>query len=158
TAKSWNIGTTYDIFTVAVHEIGHPLGLEHSSVHSTDMSGCYTGTKGGLTADDVAGVRAMYSNGTGRSQDVYDAAGGNDSFAAATPLTSLIDPTTLPALVNNLDVTNPGGVDYYGFVAPSTTSGTLQVQVQSQGPSLLAPTLTVYASDQSTVLDTLSGA
>jgi hypothetical protein len=49
-------------------------------------------------------------------------------------------------------------VDFYTLVAPSGTSGTLTVQIQSTGLSLLAPTLTIYAADQTTVLGTASGA
>src|SRR5262249_20671446 len=70
-------------------------------------------------------------------------------------------------LVNNLDITSINGssgaqtttdVDYYKVTAPAGTTGTFTVQVQSAGLSLLSPTLTVYASDQVTVLGSASGA
>ncbi|XP_047309440.1 metalloendoproteinase 1-like [Impatiens glandulifera] len=52
-----------DIETVAVHELGHILGLEHSDVPSAVM---YPTTKWGvikrnLHEDDIAGIKEMYN-------------------------------------------------------------------------------------------------
>jgi Bacterial Ig-like domain len=70
---------------------------------------------------------------------------------------SFIDPTADTALVNNLSVTTTSEVDYYTFNAPSNTTGTFSVTVQSSGLSLLSPDLTVYAADQKTVLGSAIG-
>jgi hypothetical protein len=149
TGQAFNLGTTYDLYTVALHEIGHSLGLGESSVSSAAMYGIYTGVKYGLSSDDISGIRAIYSAGAPRSDDAY---AGNNSFATAGNLTSLIDPTALTALVNNLQIATTSEQDYYTFTAPANTSGTLVVKVQSKGLSLLSPKAWVYASDQSTVL------
>jgi len=71
TAQTFNIGATYDLFTVAVHEFGHSLGLLHSSVVTADMFASYSGTKSALAADDISGIRNIYSNNNSRSTDVY---------------------------------------------------------------------------------------
>jgi hypothetical protein len=154
TGQAFNIGSTYDLFTVAVHEFGHALGLYHSSLSTADMYGAYTTNKTALTSDDIAGIQAIYG---ARRADAYDAAGGDNSFSTAADITSQISSTSLTALVNNLDITTTSDVDYYTFTAPTGTNGTLSVQVQSSGLSLLSPTLTVYAADQSTVLASVCG-
>ncbi len=49
----------YNLFSVLLHEIGHSIGLAHS-VDGTVMWISYTGTKTGLTPDDVAGAQVIY--------------------------------------------------------------------------------------------------
>jgi hypothetical protein len=165
TGQPFNIGCTYDLFSVAAHEFGHALGLYHSSYCTAVMYPTYL-MKSGLGSDDVAGIRNIYSGNTPRSPNTYVPPGSNNSFATAANITSLIDPTALTAQLNG-DITSMNGsngaqtstdVDYYTLAAPSGTSGTLTVQVQSTGLSLLAPTLTIYAADQKTVLGSATGA
>src|SRR5262249_10580657 len=148
TGQSFNNGITYDLQSVAEHEIGHALGLYHSTMITSVMYGAYWGVKTTLGPDDVNGIRAIYG---ARQQDAYDAAASNGSFATASDITSTIDPVALTAVVSNLDITTTSDVDYYTFTAPANTTGTLTVTAQSQGLSLLAPKLTVYAADQQTV-------
>jgi hypothetical protein len=151
TGQYFNIGSTYDLFSVAAHEIGHSLGLDHSTITTAVMYSAYYGVKPGLSSDDIAGVRAVYSSGAARSADTFDAAASNNSIATATDLTSGLDPVTLTEVARG-DITTTSDVDYYTVTAPQATSSTLTVGVQSSGLSLLSPKVTVYASDGSTVL------
>jgi FlaG/FlaF family flagellin (archaellin) len=177
TNQSFNIGTTYDLETVALHEIGHALGLYHSTTGGAVMYPSYSGTKRALTSDDINGIRAIYG---ARQPDAYDGGGqNNNSFATATNISSLIDPTRLTAQVNNLDIgtyTSSGGLlgglltllgvggalgsdpdaDFFTFTAPANSGPNLTISVQSAGLSLLRPDVTVYAADQSTVLGWVS--
>ncbi len=158
TGQGWNIGSTYDLFSVAAHEIGHALGLDHSSYATAVMAASYGGTRPGLAGDDVNGIRTIYTAGAAPSPDAYDAAGSNGSFSTASNLSAQISPATLTALVTNLDITTTPDQDYYQVTAPAGAAGQVTVAVQSKGLSLLAPTLTVYAANQSTVLASASGA
>jgi hypothetical protein len=160
TGQTFNTnGAASDLFTVAVHEIGHALGLAHSTLQGAVMYGTYNGAKKSLATDDIGGIRTIYSNGNPRSPDQYHQNGAsNGSFATATDLTSQVSPSSLTASVTGLDMTHATDQEYYTFTAPSGTTGTLQVAAQSQGLSLLAPNLTVYAADQKTVLASASGA
>lgn len=53
-------GANRDLETVALHEIGHLLGLAHSGVPGSVMFPTYSGERRVLTADDIAGVQALY--------------------------------------------------------------------------------------------------
>ncbi|HXG12095.1 MAG TPA: matrixin family metalloprotease [Gemmataceae bacterium] len=154
TGKTFNIGSTYDLQTVALHEFGHALGMYHSQYSSAVMWPAYGGIRRSLTTDDRDGIRQIY--GPGRSPDLYDAVASNDSFLTATPLTNLIDSTSLTALTPYLDITTTADMDYYTVVAPTLTSGTLRVNVQSRGLSLFRPAVSVYASDTLTLLASAS--
>lgn len=62
---AWVIGpvaSSYDVETVALHEIGHILGLQHSSVSGAVMfpSISASTTIRALTNDDIEGIRKLY--------------------------------------------------------------------------------------------------
>jgi len=49
-----------DLLTVAAHEIGHTLGLDHSRDPKALMFAAYTGPHRFLGSDDIAGVQSLY--------------------------------------------------------------------------------------------------
>jgi hypothetical protein len=155
TGQPFNIGTTYDLFTVAMHEFGHALGLYHSSSPYAVMFSAYNGARSALTSDDISGIRNIYSYNNPRAPDQYGSL--NNSFTTAAGLTSQINTANDTLLVTG-DITKTAEKDYYTVTAPAGTGSTVTIDVQSSGLSLLAPTLTIYAADQVTVLGSASGA
>jgi len=157
TGVTFGINRGNDLYTVALHEFGHALGLDESTVVGAAMYPTYSGVKRGLATDDISGIQSIY--GGARVPDLYHQAGvSNSTMATATNVTSLIDPNALTGLVTGVSLNSAGDVNYYTFTVPAQTTGTLQVSVQSQGLSLLAPTETIYAANQATPLATVSGA
>ncbi|CAL1391985.1 unnamed protein product [Linum trigynum] len=62
--ERWGIRNpgAFDLETVALHEIGHLLGLGHSDVREAVMfSGIGVGQVKGLHGDDIEGIRVLYS-------------------------------------------------------------------------------------------------
>jgi hypothetical protein len=57
--ENWHAGTIVDLFSVALHETGHALGLGHSSNPGAVMYPYYR-MQTGLTSDDIAGIQALY--------------------------------------------------------------------------------------------------
>lgn len=59
-----SLGT--DFFTVAVHELGHSLGLSHSHQPTSIMFPYYRGVQNhaefSLDYDDILGIYELYSN------------------------------------------------------------------------------------------------
>ncbi|KAF7113285.1 hypothetical protein RHSIM_Rhsim05G0046000 [Rhododendron simsii] len=63
--ESWSVGAVpnaFDYETVALHEIGHLLGLHHSLVPQAIMySEIDAGATKGLHGDDIQGIKALYN-------------------------------------------------------------------------------------------------
>lgn len=62
---TWSVTCTdvsgqYDLQTVYLHELGHALGLGHSSDAQAVMYAYYTGARCALSQDDIDGVSALY--------------------------------------------------------------------------------------------------
>ncbi len=57
----------FDLITVAAHEIGHALGLNHSSVSNSLMSPTYMGSHRYLCLDDILGIQNIYGSKINRT-------------------------------------------------------------------------------------------
>jgi hypothetical protein len=122
----------YDLTTVALHEIGHALGLDHSAATSADMYATYNSIKQSLSADDTTGVRSVYG---------ARAAGTNVNASHATPVALNGGGV---ATVSGVQVASAAEQDWYSVVIPQGTNGSLTVTLQSANLSSLAPKVTVY--------------
>lgn len=142
TNQTWRINNDVDLLTVAIHEFGHALGMDHSDIWYADMFGGYNSRKPTLTADDIAGIKSIYGT---RQPDAFDAAASNQTIGTATNITSYLNSLGQISLPN-LDITTNNDVDWYYVVAPADTTGTMTVTMQSSGLSSLGPSLTLLNS------------
>jgi hypothetical protein len=63
-SESWHVGTSVDLFTVALHETGHALGLGHSD-QPGDVMYPYYSFATGLAPGDIAAIQAVYGTTPG---------------------------------------------------------------------------------------------
>jgi hypothetical protein len=124
-SESWSVGTSTDLFSVALHETGHALGLGHTSNPGAVMYPYYR-MQTGLTSDDIAGIQALY--------------GPVVAPPAAPPATPPVQPPVTPPVVP--PVTPP--------VAPPVQPPT---SADSTPPSLsiLSPGLTMVATSSASI-------
>ncbi len=140
-AASWQINTSYDLETVAIHEFGHALGLGESQITTACMYAYYNGMKQSLTSDDIAGIQSVW--GTPQF-DQFNSNGQSDaSFLAPANINSYIASNGQIA-IPNLRIATAGQVEWFSVTVPSSTTGTMVVTEQSSNLSMLSPDLWVY--------------
>lgn len=62
----------FDLVTVALHELGHSLGLDHSFDHGDIMFPFITGVQRHLSDADITRIRALYGDGHDGRGDPFD--------------------------------------------------------------------------------------
>jgi hypothetical protein len=123
----------YDLFSVALHEIGHVLGLPDSTDAGSAMYSDYLGVRNGLTPADITAVDAVYN---ARPVDA-----SNQTLASAT-LLSLGGESN--AAVVDAQLATPTDTHYYQLAIPANQTTT--IVLHTSGVSLVEPQLTVYDS------------
>ncbi len=105
--ESWQIGANVDVFSIALHETGHALGLGHSD-DPNDVMYPYYHMHTGLNQGDISAIQQLYA-----AQDGTSAANPSAPAPSPTPQTPL-----------SLTVQGPPGSTTASFIAISgTTSG-----------------------------------
>jgi hypothetical protein len=131
-------GTT-DLFTLALHEAGHSLGLPDSTDTASAMFDSYTGPRAGLASGDIAAIQALYG---ARQPD----SAGNTSFATALPFVPASSYANLNAsnvLVGG-SLASPSDHRFYALNLPQ--SGSYNVTLATSGFSSLLARVTAYDS------------
>ncbi len=155
TDQNWRTnGTTFDLETVALHEFGHALGMDHSTIAMAVMHATYDGGKQTLNTDDVQGIDSIYG---ARQQDAFDTGAGNNTYSTATVLNGVFD-SNAQATLTGLQLSTRTDEDWFVMTVPSTTTGTFQATMQSTGLSVLAPRVMVYNSSLRPVAAAFSNA
>lgn len=138
---SWKIDANYDLETVAIHELGHALGMDHSTIGQAVMYYYYTGIKQNATNDDAAGIRTLYGP---RQYDSWNSGGeSNQIWYNAKSLDRFRTPQNQITLTN-LDITEPTMTEWFWVTIPQNNIGSFTVTAQSTNLSVLTPQVMVY--------------
>jgi predicted Zn-dependent protease len=125
---------SYDLYSVAVHELGHSLGLGDGTDTTSVMFENYNGVRTGLSTGDVTTIDAMYGV---RPADANQLVG--------TPTTA--SGTAIPASGTNTLLVRgnmtAGSTDLFQFTVPDKMDKGTTVLFRSQGVSLLAADVTI---------------
>ena len=140
TSMNFNIGSTYDLYSVVLHETGHSLGLDEAPNPAEVMAIDYGGLRTGLQPGDIAGIQAIYG---ARTLDSYQSRGIGVSLAAPIDLSTNLAASS-HTVVSGVSLSSIGSTEYYSFVAPSYASGTLQVTAAASNISMLSPQVSIY--------------
>jgi len=140
TTLNFNINSTYDVYSVLLHETGHSLGLDHAKNPAVVMYPVYGGLRTGLTADDIAGIQAIYG---ARPLDSYQQQGLGYGFSSAVDVSAGLLSANQTG-VSSVSLPSIGSAEYFSFVAPSYASGAIQVTVAAGNISMLSPEVTLY--------------
>ena len=100
--EDWHIGADLDFYSVALHEIGHALGLGHSDQPDAVMYPYYRQNRG-LTGEDIAALLTLYARPDGL-------------ITVLDPLTLVLDETNLttPEASITLHGSAAGGIGKIG--------------------------------------------
>lgn len=154
-----------DLQTVALHEIGHSLGLNHTPVANSVMEAFYNGSRRVLGTDDIAGIRSIYGS-------PIEIINGLSSFCSTTNLSlnetlpswiSCQWTSNIPAITftniatNGSNVTvNSGGFQGNATITATITSGCGSIQftklVLIGGPTPITNIATSYTKLKCNVL------
>ncbi len=140
TGMNFNIGSTYDLYSVVLHETGHSLGLNEAPNPAEVMALDYGGVRTGLQPGDIAGIQAIYGP---RTLDIYQAQGVGLGFGDPIDLTAGLA-TSHETVTSGVSLASIGSTEYYSFVAPSYATGSLQVTAAAGNISMLSPQVSIY--------------
>lgn len=114
--ENWHAGGDTDIFSVALHEAGHAIGLGHSDKPG-DVMYPYYHSRSALSANDIAAAQSLY---------------GKPAGSAAAPITQPTDPVATPALHLTVDGMPTATTGESTTLSGTATGGKDPVTVQWQ--------------------------
>jgi hypothetical protein len=123
--QTWRIGADTDVFSVALHEAGHALGLGHSDDPSSVMYPYYHLVTG-LTSDDIAGIRKLYGAASATPTTPTSTTPTSTTPTSTTPTsTTPATPTGAKDAVSpTLRITSPGSTIVSTTASSYVVSGT----------------------------------
>ena len=125
--ENWQVGQDIDIYSVALHELGHALGLGHSDVPGSVMYAYYRRAEQ-LTAEDIGAARGLYAarEDTGTTPTT--------PTLPTPPPTPPVNPTTPPVTPTTPPVTpTPPAVFSVELLAPAANLQTTAMSMPMFG-------------------------
>jgi hypothetical protein len=154
-AQPWDsyrgpLQSSYDVQRVGLHELGHLLGLAHSSVSTAIMYAYITDTYM-LTSDDIAGIQSLYAASTGLPTPTPTPTPFPAPTATPTPTpfptptptpTPSVTPTPTPSTLSGSLSVAPasiqrGGTSRFTVSTSQPASSTVTVSYQMSGTAIL---------------------
>ena len=128
--ESWKIGADVDLFSIALHETGHALGLGHSDKPGAVMYPYYHQVSG-LAQDDIDAILQLYAAQDGKpNSGTPTPTPGTPSDTPTTPLTLLVQSpvtaTTASSISISGSVTGGGGIVQVSWMTNHGQSGIAQ--------------------------------
>lgn len=138
TAAPWT--SLNDIQAVALHELGHVLGLDHSTDPNSPMHAHGPSNSLNLTANDIAQLQAIHG---ARPADPNEGNHGNNTIDRASAIKGADDDLTVASgfsggqvWIQFGDLLNAQDVDVYEIKTSLNYSGPMAFEVRSSGLSL----------------------
>ncbi|MFC1758494.1 Ig-like domain-containing protein [Planctomycetota bacterium] len=144
-----------ELFSVALHEAGHVLGLTHSENPESPMHVHGVSEFTELLDEDVESLIAIYGE---RERDEFEGRSGNNRASTASTIRtnnwSGRHDGSAPSIIL-ADITSLSDVDFFRIRAPDDYTGTVTIQVRSDGVSMLSPSVTIGDNDASVIYKSL---
>jgi len=131
------------LYRVALHEVGHALGLGPSTDPASVMFNSFSDALT-LSASDVTAIRALYGT---RAADANEGSNGNDTIDRATRVREPDGYQGFTPLVAYGDITSRGDVDVFELHNLDLYRGPITFRLQTSGVSLLAARMVVTDRD-----------
>lgn len=129
-------GSGFDLFSVALHEIGHVFGIPGSTDPASVMYQDAVYPRTALSPADSQAMTDLYGN---RRPDNYEADAGNETLANA-PTIQTGGGHNPPGVIKiNADLTTATDVDVFRFKPKDLNGGGMTVSVRVAGYSLISP-------------------
>src|SRR5262249_16196854 len=136
----------FDIYTTMIHEMGHVLGLDHSTDPASVMYSTYSGPRAGLAASDIAAIQGLYDP---RQTDQQEQLSSNGNTAAPLSITDASGNYTTALVEAELNAI--GSQNIYSFTTGATPLSAT-VSLRTSGLSMLEPSLTVMDALNNVIL------